>query len=226
MNSDDQFASEAPGPIRLEELCGGENVLIMSPTPGAETIMCGGLIAESCARGRPPYVVVLTDGGGPAEAPLEERDRQAGERERGVRRAVAELGLPSGRLLFVGFANGRLPANGLLFEDLVKGLELISWREDCNAICAPSPIARDELAAFNLSRAVAENQRLKLFGFGDTTTQVSQNARRLNCPNAAQAVKRAGVHVTWLDPVVAACDQGEEQVSELYFESFDLRFRP
>ena len=38
--------------------------LILAPHPDDESLGCGGLIAESCARGQPPLLVVLTDGAG------------------------------------------------------------------------------------------------------------------------------------------------------------------
>ena len=70
----------------LRAITGDENVLILVPGPGDESLWCGGLIAESCRRGRPPFVMVLGDGTGShprsAEYPP---DRLANLRDRETR---------------------------------------------------------------------------------------------------------------------------------------------
>ena len=80
---------------RLEPLEALGSVAIVAPHPDDESLGCGGLIARLAALGRPPLVVVVSDGTGshpnsrsfPAE-------RLRALREEETRAAVAALGLP------------------------------------------------------------------------------------------------------------------------------------
>lgn len=125
---------------RLQAVTGNENVLILVPAPGAESRSCGGLIAESCRRGRPPFVMVLGDGTGlhprPAGCPP---DQLANLRDRETRAAVACLGLPRERLLMAGVYDGQIPAEGAGFDAVVRGVTTVMWARDCNVISALWP---------------------------------------------------------------------------------------
>ncbi len=110
-----------------ETLTGSENLLILAPRPGDESRHCGGLIAQCCRRGRPPFVVVLTDG-------VSAADRS---HEADIRAATRALGLPAGRLLIAGLFCDALPAEGPAFDAIVHGLTMIMWARDCNVVCAP-----------------------------------------------------------------------------------------
>jgi LmbE family N-acetylglucosaminyl deacetylase len=115
-----------------------ETVLVLAARPGEAVRDCGALIAHLCRQGRPPFVVVLTDG----NAAGAEADRQA-------RAALAACGLDGGRLLMFGIA-GELPAEGTLFDAAVRALCFVAWRHDCNVLCAPPaalPLARAAVAA-------------------------------------------------------------------------------
>src|SRR5437762_1448664 len=46
----------------LDRISGGRPLLVLAPHPDDESLGCGGLIAESCARGGTVHVVILTDG--------------------------------------------------------------------------------------------------------------------------------------------------------------------
>jgi len=117
---------------RLIDITGPENTLILLAAPGDEVTACGGFIAEACARGRPPFVVILGDGAVDGSA------RLAHERERASRMACRRLGLPDDRLLFVGLRQGDFPAMGTpLFKALEAAMAEVSWRRDCNVILAP-----------------------------------------------------------------------------------------
>ena len=48
--------------VGLDEMLQGRVPLILAPHPDDESIGCGGLIAQLCAAGTPPHVVILTDG--------------------------------------------------------------------------------------------------------------------------------------------------------------------
>jgi LmbE family N-acetylglucosaminyl deacetylase len=140
---------------RLIDITGPENTLILLAAPGDEVTACGGFIAEACARGRPPFVVILGDG-----AP-DGCTRLARERERASRIACRLLGLPDDRVLFVGLRQGKFPAIGApLFNALQAAMAEISWRRDCNVILAPfasedSGHAADAVTAWQLACALA-----------------------------------------------------------------------
>ena len=102
-----------------------ERALLLAERPGDETRLFGPLIRALCRAGRPPFVVVLTDGPAPNPA----ADRQ-------VREALAGLGLEAGRMLRFGIA-GAAPEAGPVFEAAVAALGFVSWRHDCNVIAAP-----------------------------------------------------------------------------------------
>jgi hypothetical protein len=118
-----------------------ENVLILAERPGDAVRQCGPLIARLCGRGRPPFVVVLTDG----NADGADADRQA-------RTELAICGLDGGRLLMFGIA-GDLPGGGKVFEAAAAALCFVGGRHDCNVLCAAGaalPVARAASAASGL----------------------------------------------------------------------------
>jgi hypothetical protein len=104
-----------------------ENVLVLAARPGEAVRHCGALIARLCRQGRPPFVVVLTDG----NAAGADADRQA-------RAELAACGLDGGRLLMFGIA-GEVPAAGPLLQAAVAALCFVTWRHDCNVVCASGP---------------------------------------------------------------------------------------
>ncbi len=117
---------------RVLDITGPENALILLAAPGDEVMACGGLIAAACARGQPPFVVILGDGAPDGCAAL------AHERELASRLACRRLGLPADRLLFAGLRQGAFPAIGTkLFNALKAAMAEVSWRRDCNVILAP-----------------------------------------------------------------------------------------
>ncbi len=111
-------------------------MLVLAASPGDEALACGGLIAEACARGRPPLVAVLTDGAslGAPDAPPDIRAR-AHERE--TRAAVLSLGLPRDRLLMLGVRDDAVPAEGEFFAQIVAAVGFLTWMRDLNVICGP-----------------------------------------------------------------------------------------
>ena len=170
---------ESYGLADVATLLGNENVLLLAASPGDETCVCGGFIAESCARGRPPYVAILTDG---AAAGVAGQAQIAVDRAIAVRVALAALGLPEDRLLFIGFFDGTAPCEGPILKAVVAGIALVSWREDCNAICVPAPAVpgRDLASALAIARLVAADQRLRVFrALADPAAAASQDGARM-----------------------------------------------
>ena len=147
---------------RVIDITGPENTLILLAVPGEEVTACGGLIAEACARGRPPFVVILGDGATDDPAKLVPR------RQLASRTACQRLGLPDGRLLFVGLRQGAFPTTRTpLFNALQAAMAEVSWRRDCNVILAPFAArevgdAADAVAAWQLACALAAEIELPL----------------------------------------------------------------
>ncbi len=110
-----------------DALLGAGTPLILAPHPDDESLGCGGLIAACCAMGRPPIVVVLTDGarshpGSAAFPPARLVALRAAE----TRAAVAALGLPPSRLRFMGLPDGEVPCAGAAMEHAAAALAAIA----------------------------------------------------------------------------------------------------
>jgi len=187
---------------RLIDITGTENTLILLAAPGDEVTACGGFIAEACARGRPPFVVILGDGAPDGCAQL------ARERERKSRTACQILRLPGDRLLFVGLRQGRFPAVGTpLFHALRVAMAQVSWRRDCNVILAPfasedSFHAADAVTAWLLARALTTDIGVSLragFPIAALPGPRAQHAWRLDLrqweERKAMAGRAHGYHV-------------------------------
>lgn len=147
---------------------GGENLLILALRPGDESMVCGGLIARCCRRGRPPFVVVLTDGSTLSTSPGHQvPDTLARLHERETRAAVQCLGLPAQRLLMAGLFDGTVPVDGPAFEAVVRGIALVMWARDCNIICAAAAqdALADQIAASRIAAAVARQSGVGLLWY-------------------------------------------------------------
>src|ERR1700677_4731820 len=109
--SDVITAMETLPDAEIETILGGERPLILAPHADDESLGCGGLIAACCQRGRPPFVVILTDGAashpGSREYPP---DRLRALRAQEARRAVATLGLTPDNLAFFSYPDAALPS--------------------------------------------------------------------------------------------------------------------
>ena len=110
-----------------DALIGAGAPLILAPHPDDESLGCGGLIAACCAMGRPPIVVVMTDGarshpGSAAFPPARLVALRAAE----TRAAVAALGLAPSRLHFMGLPDGEVPRRGPAMEDAAAALAAIA----------------------------------------------------------------------------------------------------
>lgn len=151
----------------LSTITGDENLLVLAPHPGEESLGCGGLIAEACARGRPPYVAILADGSGTHRSREYPPARLAALRQQETRAATMALGLDPGRLLFVGLFDGTVPSEGPFFDAVVGAVALVMWRQDCNVICAPAASAPhpDHRGAHAIAGAVAARTGVGRIGF-------------------------------------------------------------
>jgi LmbE family N-acetylglucosaminyl deacetylase len=152
----------------LDAVTGDATALVLAPHPDDESLGCGGLIAEACARNRPPLVAILTDGRAshPSSAAYPP-PRLVALREEETRRAVAELGLSPSRLHFLGAQDGAAPQSGAGMRRLAErvadlareagaGLLLTTWEHD------PHP---DHLAANAIGREAARITGLPLLRY-------------------------------------------------------------
>lgn len=124
---------------RLQDVVGDGTCLILAPHPDDESLGCGGLIAACAAAGRPPLVVVLTDGAGShPNSRAYPPDRLRAVRAREARDAVACLGLSADRAIFLNQPDTAAPYDGPDFDAVVTRLvALIRQEANCTAILAP-----------------------------------------------------------------------------------------
>jgi LmbE family N-acetylglucosaminyl deacetylase len=161
------------------------------------------LIAACCQAGRPPVVVVLTDGAGSHPGsrawPPERLRRQRAEE---VRAATAWLGLPADRLVLLGLPDGRAPHPGdsgfaaavervcSIARDFGCDRILTTWEHDPHC---------DHLAAWKIAAEAAQRSRLRLGAYpvwgwtlAGEAPEATARGYRLDI-GAAQALKRRAI---------------------------------
>jgi LmbE family N-acetylglucosaminyl deacetylase len=153
----------------LQDIVGTGTCLILTPHPDDESLGCGGLIARCVAAGRPPLVVLLTDGTkSHPNSRMYPPDRLRAVRARELLDAVGCLGLSEDRVVFLGQPDSAAPRGGLGFEVVVAHLVALMRREpNCTAIVAPwqyDPHC-DHEAAFLAARAAAAASGVRMVAF-------------------------------------------------------------
>ncbi len=149
----------------LEALIGEGPLLVLAPHPDDESLGCGGAIAEARARGQAVFVAVVTDGtASHPKSKVYPAARLQALREEEVRAAVAELGVPSSCLTFLGLPDGRAPHRGPAFDRAAATLTGLARSQGVGTVCAtwrhdPHP---DHLATYRLGRAVATAAGIRL----------------------------------------------------------------
>ena len=142
--------------------------LVLAPHPDDESLGCGGLIAESCLAGRPPLVVVATDGAGShPNSPTRPAPRLRDQREAETRDAVACLGLPPDRLAFLRLPDTRAPTDGPELKQAVDRLGALAAAYGCDAILAPwrhDPHC-DHEAAWRMAQVLAARAGHRLLAY-------------------------------------------------------------
>ncbi len=152
----------------LDDLVGHDPFLVLAPHPDDETLGCGGLLAAAEAAGRRGHVLILTDGSGshpnsrrfPAERLTALRRDEAG-------RAMAELGLPPGRLAFHDLRDTAPPSPGPDFDAAVAAIAghaaaigartlFVTWGRDPHC---------DHESAFALAGAAASRLGVRLWAY-------------------------------------------------------------
>jgi LmbE family N-acetylglucosaminyl deacetylase len=162
--ADVQVAMEALPYTDLDVILGGERPLILAPHADDESLGCGGLIAACCARGRQPFVVILTDGAGSHPGSKQyppERLRQvrAGE----ARQALATLGLAPENLVFFDYPDTALPAG----PAVTARVAMLARDQGCTIMLAPwlyDPHCDHEAAAI-MAREAARAANCRLLSY-------------------------------------------------------------
>jgi LmbE family N-acetylglucosaminyl deacetylase len=157
LRADDVLARMASLPFaHIATILGRAPVLILAPHPDDESLGCGGLIAQACAAGHEVHVAILTDGTmSHPNSRAFPAARLAALRQTEAADALATLGLPPERLVFLGYKDAAAPRSGkplrdagdrlagLLREHRV-GTVIASWRHDphCDHLAAHRIAAR------------------------------------------------------------------------------------
>jgi LmbE family N-acetylglucosaminyl deacetylase len=122
----------------LDNVVRADTAMIIAPHADDESLGCGGLIAQLCARKRFPVVVIVTDGtGSHRSSRLYPSARLRSLREQEARRAVTILGLPLDRLIFLRLPDGAVPVTGPEFAAAVTHITNLARAYGCNTILAP-----------------------------------------------------------------------------------------
>ena len=122
----------------LDDVIGAGPCLVLAPHPDDESLGCGGLIAACCAIGRPPLVVILTDGSGSHPRSQKfPRSKLAALRAVEVTRAAGILGLPVDRLMFLHERDTHAPHGGPAFDSVVRRLTAFVQAFGCSVILTP-----------------------------------------------------------------------------------------
>jgi LmbE family N-acetylglucosaminyl deacetylase len=196
-------------PVRdLDAVIGEGHVLILAPHADDESLGCGGLIAEAVAAGRPPLVLVLTDGSrshpGSASYPP---DRLRATRETEARNAVAALGLAAERIDFLRLPDTEAPQEGAEFDRVVRAIIERAGMSGCTSIAAPwrhDPHC-DHLAAHRMAAVAAAALDLRHIAYPvwgwtlppDQQLQARVVGSRLNIARHLPAKRRAiAAHVS------------------------------
>jgi LmbE family N-acetylglucosaminyl deacetylase len=113
-------------------------IAVLAPHPDDESLGCGGTIAEFCDRGRPPLVIILTDGtGSHPNSRLYPAERLRELREQETRTATSRLGLPPKNLVFLRYRDTAAPREGIALQDAASQLAEILLEAGCRTLLAP-----------------------------------------------------------------------------------------
>jgi len=154
--------------VGLDAILQGRVPLILAPHPDDESLGCAGLIAQCCAAGTPPHVVILTDGcQSHPNSQTHPPERLRHLREQEAREALLLLGMPHGRTWFLGHSDTGLPCAGPAFQFSARRIAGICEQHGCNIIFSTwrhDPHS-DHLAAAMLAEHVAVREGIPLVSY-------------------------------------------------------------
>jgi len=121
-----------------ERLLRTGRAMILAPHADDESLGCGGLIAELCERGRPPRVLIVTDGTGSHPNSRQwPSEKLRVLREAETRQAVAALGLQASEVGFMRLRDTAAPQEGPEFEAACALIGAEIRRHGCDTLLAP-----------------------------------------------------------------------------------------
>ena len=148
----------------LADITQNAPALILAPHADDETLGCGGLIAAASAAGQPPFVFILTDGtGSHPNSRTHPPARLQAVREQEARDAVAILGLPIGRIAFMGLRDTAAPVDGAAFDEALAAILSVVDAIGAATILAPwqhDPHC-DHLAAHLMAAAASKARQVR-----------------------------------------------------------------
>ena len=120
----------------IATITGPGRTMILAPHPDDESLGCGGMIAELCRLGRPPLVVIVTDGtASHPDSPSVLAPVLRRLREHEAAEALRHLGLRDpASLIFLRLRDAGAPHAGLEFEAAVA--RIVQHAAGCETICA------------------------------------------------------------------------------------------
>lgn len=154
--------------VTMDEMLQGRLPIIIAPHPDDESLGCGGLIAQLCAAGTPPHVVILTDGcHSHPELQTHPPERLRHMREEEAREALHILGLPHGYTWFLGHLHNEMPSVGPAFQFAARRMAGICESHGCNLVISTwrHDLNADHVAAAALAEHVAVREELPLLSY-------------------------------------------------------------
>ncbi len=152
--------------VSLDVIAGGRGLVVVAPHPDDESLGCGGLIAQACARRLPVRLVVVSDGtGSHPNSPAYPPERLMVLRERETLDAVRALGLEPEHVSFLRLPDRFVPSEGTEAElvadriaeiahDCGAATVLVTWARDAHcdhaAAAAIARLARDRIPTIRL----------------------------------------------------------------------------
>ena len=126
----------------LDEIARGRGLLVVAPHPDDESLGCGGLIVQACARGLPVSLVVMSDGvGSHPNSVSYPPEKLRVLRERETLEAARALGLESKYITFLRMPDRHVPGSGpdaeaaateiaAIAQSCGAGTVLVTWAHD------------------------------------------------------------------------------------------------
>ena len=170
MHADAFLAAAQALPVGdLDALTGGRGLVVVAPHPDDESLGCGGLIAEACARGRAVRLVIVSDGcGSHTHSALYPPERLRALREAETLEAVAALGLPAAQVSFLRLPDAGVPSMGPEADAAAEAVAAAARDCDAGAVCvtwAHDPHCDHQAAAAIVRLAQAKFGETRAFAY-------------------------------------------------------------
>ncbi|WP_298967607.1 PIG-L family deacetylase [uncultured Methylobacterium sp.] len=170
MRADAFLAAAEALPVRdLRDLVGVGGLVVIAPHPDDESLGCGGLIAEACARGLSVRLVVVSDGvGSHPNSPSHPPERLRALRETETLAAARALGLDAAHVRFLRLPDRFVPSAGPAAEAAADAIAAAARESGATALFvtwAHDPHCDHEAAAAlaRLARARLDGVRLHAY---------------------------------------------------------------